>query len=28
MTENYTQKIWVKNVVISGWFLFLVGFRI
>jgi len=28
MTENYMQKIWVKNVVIWGWFLFLAGFRI
>jgi len=22
MTENYVQKIWVKNVVILGWFHF------
>jgi len=22
MTENYVQKIWVKNVVILGWFSF------
>jgi len=22
MTENYVQKIWVKNVVILGWFPF------
>jgi len=28
MTENYVQKIWMKNVVIWGWFLFLAGFRI
>jgi len=28
MTENYVQKIWVRNVVISGWFLFLAGFRV
>jgi len=28
MTENYVQKIWVKNVVILGWFQFLVGFRV
>jgi len=28
MSENYVQKIWVKNVVIWGWFLFLAGFRI
>jgi len=28
MTENYGQMIWVKNVVIWGWFLFLAGFRI
>jgi len=28
MTENYVQKIWVKNIVIWGWFLFLAGFRI
>ena len=28
MTENYVQKIWVKNVVIWGLFLFLAGFRI
>jgi len=26
--ENYVQKIWVKNVVIWGWFLFLAGFSI
>jgi len=26
MTENYVQKIWMKNVVIWGWFLFLAGF--
>jgi len=24
--RNYVQKIWVKNVVILGWFLFLTGF--
>jgi len=23
MTENYVQKIWVKDVVILGWFPFL-----
>jgi len=28
MTENYVQKIWVKNVVILGWFPFLLGFRV
>jgi len=28
MTENYVHKIWVKNVVIWGWFLFFAGFRI
>jgi len=28
MTENYVQKISVKNVVIWGWFLFFAGFRI
>jgi len=28
MIENYVQKIWVKNVVIWDWFLFLAGFRI
>jgi len=28
MTEIYVQKIWVKNVVIWGWFLFLAGCRI
>jgi len=28
MTENYVQKIWIKNVVIWGWFLFLTGFLI
>jgi len=28
MTENCVEKIWVKNVVIWGWFLFLAGFRI
>jgi len=28
MTENYEQKIWVKIVVIWGWFIFLAGFRI
>jgi len=27
MTENYVQNIWVKNVVILCWFLFLAGFR-
>jgi len=26
MTENYVQKIWVKDVVILGWFPFLVAF--
>jgi len=26
--EKYVQKIWVKNVVIWGWFIILVGFRI
>jgi len=26
MTENYVQYIWVKNVVILGWFPFLAGF--
>jgi len=26
MTESYVQKIWVKNVVILGWFSFLIGF--
>jgi len=27
MTENYVQKIWVKNVLILGWFLLaLVGY--
>jgi len=24
--RNYVQKIWVKNVVILGWFSFLTGF--
>jgi len=28
MTENYVQQIWVQNVVISGWFLILAGFRV
>jgi len=28
MTENYVQKIWMKNVVILGWFPFLAGFRV
>jgi len=28
MTENYVQKIWVKNVVISGGLVFLAGFLI
>jgi len=28
MIENYVQDIWVKNVVIWGWFLFLTGFCI
>jgi len=28
ITENYVQKIWVKNVIILGWFLFLAGYRI
>jgi len=27
MTENYVQNIWVKNVVIWDWFLFLACFR-
>jgi len=27
MIENYVRKIWVKNVVILGWFPFLEGFR-
>jgi len=26
MTESYVQKIWVKIVVILGWFSFLTGF--
>jgi len=26
--ENYVQKIWVKNEVIWGWFLFLAGLGI
>jgi len=26
MTENYMQKIWVKSVVILGWFPFLAAF--
>ena len=26
--ENYVQKIWVKNVVILGWFPFSAGFRV
>jgi len=28
ITKISVQKIWVKNVVIWGWFLFLAGFRI
>jgi len=28
MSENYVQQIWVKYVVILGWFLFLGGFRV
>jgi len=28
MTENYVQRIWVKNVVMWGDFLFWAGFRI
>jgi len=28
MTENYVQKIWLKNVVIFGEFPFLAGFRV
>ena len=28
MTEIYVQKIWVKNVVILGWFPFLAAFRV
>jgi len=28
MTKNYVQKIWVKNVVILGWFPFLTGFHV
>jgi len=28
MIENYVQNIWVKIVVIWGWFLFLAGFCI
>jgi len=27
MIENYVRKIWVKNVVILGWFPFLTGFH-
>jgi len=27
MIENYVRKIWVKNVVILGWLLFLAGFH-
>ena len=26
-TENYMQYIWVKNIVILGWFPFLAGYR-
>jgi len=28
MIENYVQKNWVKNVVILGWFPFLLAFRV
>jgi len=28
MTENYVEKIWVKNEVIWGWFLFFAGLAI
>jgi len=28
MIQNYVRKIWVINVVVLGWFLFLTGFRI
>jgi len=28
MTENYVQKILLKNVVILGWFPFPAGFRV
>jgi len=28
MTENYVQKMWVKNEVILGWFPFLAAFRV
>jgi len=28
MTENYVQKILLKNVVILGWFPFSAGFRV
>jgi len=28
MIVNYVQMIWVRNVVILGWFIFLAGFRI
>jgi len=28
MIQNYVRKIWVENVVIFGWFLFLAGSRI
>jgi len=28
MTENYVKKIWMKNVVIWCWFLFLASFSI
>jgi len=27
MIKNYVQKMWVKNIVILGWFSFLAGFR-
>jgi len=27
-TENYVQKLWVKNEVILGWFPFLAAFRV
>jgi len=26
--RKFVEKIWVKNVVILGWFLFLAGFRV
>jgi len=26
MTENFVQKIWVKNVVVLAWFSLLTGF--